>query len=127
MTSQIRPADKADPWLATDWKWDLNFHKVTFTLDDRAKWADGKPLTAEDVAFTFNLLKKHPALNADGIKWGRGQGRGQEGRPHLRRLAVRQPEQDHPAVHRAQAHLGEGREPGDLAQPEPPSAPARTS
>ncbi|THA31981.1 ABC transporter substrate-binding protein [Streptomyces sp. A1277] len=67
MTSQIRPADKADPWLATEWKWDLNYTKVTFTLDDRAKWADGKPLTAEDVAFTFDLLKKHPALNGNGI------------------------------------------------------------
>ncbi|MFB7560645.1 ABC transporter substrate-binding protein [Streptomyces brevispora] len=67
MTSQIRPADKADPWLATEWKWDFNFTKVTFTLDDKAKWADGKPLTAEDVAFTFNLLKKHPALNGNGI------------------------------------------------------------
>ncbi|MEV5605985.1 ABC transporter substrate-binding protein [Streptomyces sp. NPDC052299] len=70
MVSQIRPADKPDPWLATDWKWDLNFQKVTLTLDERAKWADGKPLTADDVAYTFNLLKKHPALNADGIQWG---------------------------------------------------------
>ncbi|MEU8702142.1 ABC transporter substrate-binding protein [Streptomyces sp. NPDC048680] len=70
MTSQIRPADKADPWLATSWKWDLNFTKVTFTLDDKAKWADGKPLTAQDVAFTFNLLKKHPALNGNGIAFG---------------------------------------------------------
>ncbi|MFF3173772.1 ABC transporter substrate-binding protein [Streptomyces sp. NPDC057900] len=70
MVRQIRPAEKPNPWLATDWKWDLNFTKVTFTIDDKAKWADGKPLTAEDVAFTFNLLKKHPALNADGIAWG---------------------------------------------------------
>lgn len=70
MVSQIRPTAKADPWLATDWKWELNFTKVTFTLNDKAKWADGKPLTAEDVAFTFDLLKKHPALNADGIAWG---------------------------------------------------------
>lgn len=67
MTSQIRPAAKADPWLATSWEWELNFTKVTFTLDDKAKWADGKPLTAQDVAFTFNLLKKHPALNGNGI------------------------------------------------------------
>jgi peptide/nickel transport system substrate-binding protein len=58
MTNQIRPADKADPWLASDWKWELNFTKVTFTLDDKAKWADGKPLTAEDVAYTFALQKK---------------------------------------------------------------------
>ncbi|MER7724339.1 ABC transporter substrate-binding protein [Streptomyces sp. NPDC096323] len=70
MTRQIRPAEKADPWLATDWTWDLNFTKVTFTLNDKAKWADGKPLTAEDVAFTFNLLKKHPALNGNGIAFG---------------------------------------------------------
>ncbi|MEU0835333.1 ABC transporter substrate-binding protein [Streptomyces sp. NPDC005969] len=67
MTNQIRPADKADPWLASDWKWELNFTKVSFTLDDKAKWADGKPLTAEDVAYTFELLKKHPALNGNGI------------------------------------------------------------
>ncbi|MFJ3997218.1 ABC transporter substrate-binding protein [Streptomyces parvus] len=67
MTNMIRPTEKADPWLATEWAWDDNFTKVTFTLDDRAKWADGKPLTAADVEFTFNLLKKHPALNGDGV------------------------------------------------------------
>ncbi|MEE1741272.1 ABC transporter substrate-binding protein [Streptomyces sp. BE147] len=67
MTNQIRPTDKAAPWLATEWTWESNFTKVTFTLDDRAKWADGKPLTAADVEYTFGLLKKHPALNGNGI------------------------------------------------------------
>ncbi|MFE8911885.1 ABC transporter substrate-binding protein [Streptomyces globisporus] len=67
MTNMIRPTEKADPWLATEWAWEDNFTKVTFTLDGRAKWADGKPLTAADVEFTFNLLKKHPALNGDGV------------------------------------------------------------
>lgn len=67
MTNMIKPTDKADPWLATDWEWEGNFTKVTFTLDERAKWADGKPLTAADVEFTFNLLKKHSALNWNGI------------------------------------------------------------
>ncbi|BFP51962.1 ABC transporter substrate-binding protein [Streptomyces sp. CMC78] len=67
MTNMIKPTEKADPWLATEWAWEDNFTKVTFTLDDRAKWADGKPLTAADVEFTFNLLKKHPALNGNGI------------------------------------------------------------
>ncbi|MFD5203177.1 ABC transporter substrate-binding protein [Streptomyces sp. NPDC058375] len=67
MTNMIRPTEKADPWLATEWAWEDNFTKVTFTLDERAKWADGKPLTAADVEFTFNLLKKHPALNGDGV------------------------------------------------------------
>ncbi|MFD3649192.1 ABC transporter substrate-binding protein [Streptomyces cyaneofuscatus] len=67
MTNMIKPTDKADPWLATDWEWESNFTKVTFTLDARAKWADGKPLTAADVEYTFDLLKKHPALNGNGI------------------------------------------------------------
>ncbi|MEV5687479.1 ABC transporter substrate-binding protein [Streptomyces sp. NPDC052164] len=67
MTNQVRPTDKAAPWLATDWTWEANFTKVSFTLDARAKWADGKPLTAADVEYTFNLLKKHPALNGNGI------------------------------------------------------------
>lgn len=67
MTNMIKPTDKADPWLATDWEWEGNFTKVIFTLDERAKWADGKPLTAADVEYTFNLLKKHPALNGNGI------------------------------------------------------------
>ncbi|MGW5271609.1 ABC transporter substrate-binding protein [Streptomyces sp. NPDC004044] len=67
MTNQIKPADKAKPWLATDWTWESNFTKVTFSLDPKAKWADGKPLTADDVAYTFELLKKHPALNGNGI------------------------------------------------------------
>jgi peptide/nickel transport system substrate-binding protein len=32
---------------------------VTFNLDPRAKFSDGHPLTAEDVRFSFELLKRH--------------------------------------------------------------------
>ncbi|WP_457092981.1 extracellular solute-binding protein [Microvirga sp. P5_D2] len=32
---------------------------VTFNLDPRARFSDGRPLTAEDVRFTFEVLKKH--------------------------------------------------------------------
>lgn len=32
---------------------------ITFRLDPRARFSDGVPLTTKDVAFTFELLKKH--------------------------------------------------------------------
>jgi len=32
---------------------------ITFNLDPRARFSDGRPLTAEDVRFTFDLLRKH--------------------------------------------------------------------
>jgi peptide/nickel transport system substrate-binding protein len=31
------------------------------------KWSDGKPLTAADVAFTYNLIKKYPDANTTGV------------------------------------------------------------
>lgn len=32
---------------------------LQFNLDSRARWSDGKPVTAEDVIFTFELLRDH--------------------------------------------------------------------
>jgi peptide/nickel transport system substrate-binding protein len=32
---------------------------ITFHLDPRARFSDGRPLTAEDVRFTFEMLRKH--------------------------------------------------------------------
>ncbi|WP_330173440.1 ABC transporter substrate-binding protein [Streptomyces sp. NBC_01498] len=69
MTNLVRPSEKGEPWLASEWKWEANFTKVTFTIDERAKWSDGKPLTAEDVAYTFELIKKYPALNGNGVPY----------------------------------------------------------
>ncbi|GAB3960217.1 ABC transporter substrate-binding protein [Streptomyces sparsus] len=70
MTNGVRPDEKGKPWLASEWKWEDNFTRVAFTVDERAKWSDGKPLTAEDVAFTFELIKKHKALNGNAIPYG---------------------------------------------------------
>lgn len=54
------------PWLASSYKWS-GTKKLTFTIRKGIKWSDGKPFTAKDVAFTFNLLKKYPALDASSI------------------------------------------------------------
>jgi peptide/nickel transport system substrate-binding protein len=69
MTNQVRPADAGKPWLATKWEWSENFSKLVLTVRDNVKWSDGKPMTADDVAYTFGLLKDTPALNKDAITY----------------------------------------------------------
>jgi peptide/nickel transport system substrate-binding protein len=58
---------KTTPMLATSWAWGAGNKSLTFTIRQGVKWSDGQPLTAADVAFTFNLLKKYPALDLNGI------------------------------------------------------------
>jgi peptide/nickel transport system substrate-binding protein len=40
---------------------------VVFTIREGVTWSDGKPFTAQDVVFTYDLLKKYPELDASGI------------------------------------------------------------
>ncbi|MFF5176238.1 ABC transporter substrate-binding protein [Micromonospora sp. NPDC000089] len=57
---------QAKPWLATEWKW-TDPKTLVWTLREGVKWNDGKPFSADDVAFTFGLLKKYAALDTKGI------------------------------------------------------------
>ena len=54
---------KASPWLASSWAWSNGDKTLTFTMRKGVTWSDGKPFSAADVVFTFNLLKKYPALD----------------------------------------------------------------
>lgn len=46
------------PWLATSWEVSEDGLEWTFHIVENATWHDGKPLTAEDVAFTFTYIKE---------------------------------------------------------------------
>ncbi|MFP3545962.1 extracellular solute-binding protein [Rhizobium sp. SIMBA_035] len=43
--------------LAETVEWDDNRTFIQFNLNPKAKWADGQPVTADDVMFTFELLR----------------------------------------------------------------------
>jgi len=58
---------KASPWLATKWAWSNSNETLTFTIRQGVKFSNGTPMTAADVAFTFNLLKKDPGLDINAV------------------------------------------------------------
>jgi peptide/nickel transport system substrate-binding protein len=58
---------KMTPWLATAYQWSGNNKVLTWTIRKGVKWSNGQPMTAADVAFTFNLIKKNPALDLNAI------------------------------------------------------------
>lgn len=57
----------ATPWLASKYAWSNHDKTLTVTIRPGVKWSDGKPLTAADVYFTFQLLKKHSALDLQAV------------------------------------------------------------
>jgi peptide/nickel transport system substrate-binding protein len=58
---------KATPWLATAWTWSDGNKALAFTIRSGVKFTDGTPMTAADVAYTFNLIKKFPALDVNSV------------------------------------------------------------
>jgi peptide/nickel transport system substrate-binding protein len=54
------------PYLATGFRF-TSPTTLVYTMRQGAKWSDGKPITPADVVFTFDLLKKYPALDGNGV------------------------------------------------------------
>ncbi len=62
----INPLDNEQtPWLASEWELP-DADTIEMTVRDGVEWSDGEDLTAEDVAFTFEMLKEYPALDIKG-------------------------------------------------------------
>jgi peptide/nickel transport system substrate-binding protein len=51
------------PMLATGYQWNADKTSIVFTIRDGVKWNDGQAFSADDVAFTFNLMKQVPATD----------------------------------------------------------------
>ena len=51
------------PWLCTDYKWKDNNKTLIMYVRENVLWSDKTPFSSEDIAFTFNLKKKHKGLD----------------------------------------------------------------
>lgn len=49
--------------LAKNFYMSTDLKQVVFEIREGVKWSDGKPFTAQDVVFTFDLLRKKPELD----------------------------------------------------------------
>lgn len=57
--------------LGTDYKWSKDALSLSLNTRKNVKWNDGQAFNAKDVEFTFNYVKKYPALDTSGI-WSNG-------------------------------------------------------
>ncbi|MFN0149393.1 MAG: ABC transporter substrate-binding protein [bacterium] len=57
------------PWLGVAREWRDDNRVLRVTVRNGVLWSDGRPFTARDVAFTFHLLRRFPALDRRGV-WG---------------------------------------------------------
>ncbi len=54
--------ERARPWLATEWEFNADNTKLTFTIRDGVKWSDGSPSPPRTSQFTFDYMAQHEAL-----------------------------------------------------------------
>jgi peptide/nickel transport system substrate-binding protein len=54
------------PWLATAYQWSAGNLALRFTIRPGVVWSDGAPFSAKDVVFTFDLMRRFPALDRSG-------------------------------------------------------------
>ncbi|UCE02200.1 MAG: ABC transporter substrate-binding protein [Candidatus Latescibacterota bacterium] len=57
------------PWLGLEHEWREENLLLRVTTRNGVRWSDGQPFSARDVAFTFQLLRRHRALDRRGV-WG---------------------------------------------------------
>jgi peptide/nickel transport system substrate-binding protein len=63
LTNKAAKDFAAIPGLAESWKGSDDKRTWTYKMREGARWSDGKPLTAEDVAWTINTSRKEEWIN----------------------------------------------------------------
>jgi peptide/nickel transport system substrate-binding protein len=65
----LGPDDTRVPGLASEWSTSADGREWTFRIRANARWHDGEPVTAHDVAFTIGVLQDPTYLGPGGASW----------------------------------------------------------
>ncbi len=52
-----------EPALADSYEWNEDKTQLTMKLNEKAAWQDGEDFTADDVLYTYNVLKENPVFD----------------------------------------------------------------
>ena len=63
----IQLTGRTVPWLAQSYKWSDKGTVLTMELRKGVTYTNGQPFTSADVVYTFNLMKKNPALDTQAV------------------------------------------------------------
>jgi len=50
------------PWLATGYEYNDDYTAITVNLREGVKWSDGEAFNADDVVFTYQMLRDNPGM-----------------------------------------------------------------
>ncbi|MBX3001167.1 MAG: ABC transporter substrate-binding protein [Caldilineaceae bacterium] len=50
------------PWLAESYEYGEDLDTITVVLRQGVRWSDGEPFTADDVVFTYEMLRENPGM-----------------------------------------------------------------
>lgn len=48
--------DRYIPWMATEWSVQDDHKTIYYKINPEARWSDGKPITADDFVFTYQMM-----------------------------------------------------------------------
>lgn len=114
----LDPTADVVPWLASEISWSDDYREVRLTAREGVKWSDGEDFTADDIGFTFQLMKDNPALDTTALgiaTWPSTRRRDHQ----LHEPHVREAGQGAAQAHRPRAHLEGRRDPTTFTNEDP--------
>ncbi|TQL46645.1 peptide/nickel transport system substrate-binding protein [Homoserinimonas aerilata] len=60
--------NETTPWLAEKVEWNDDYTQLTVTPRSGVTWNDGEEFTADDIVFTFDLIRNTPALDTGNLQ-----------------------------------------------------------